>query len=77
MVRLITDADYFVRFVPLPFGVYGLTMPNDDDTYSVYINIRYPEGRQLITYAHEIKHIKFNDFYSDEDIDTIERRASV
>ena len=77
MARLIPEADYFVRLVPLPFGVFGATMPNDDDTYSIYINIRYPAGRQLIAYAHEVKHILNGDFYSGEDIQVIESRMCV
>ena len=30
--------DYFVRLIALPYHVHGFTMPNDDGTYSVYIN---------------------------------------
>ena len=77
MKRYIPDADYFVRLVPLPFGVFGATMPNDDSTYSVYLNTRYPEGRQLAAYIHEVRHIQNEDFYNGEDIDTIEQMASV
>ncbi len=32
--------DYYVRFVDFPPTVLGATLPNDDGTFSVYINAR-------------------------------------
>ena len=71
------DIDYFVRFVDLPLSIGGFVMPNDDSTFSVYLNAKHTPARQLISYIHEVRHIQNDDFYNGEDIETIERRASV
>lgn len=71
------DIDYFVRFVDLPLSIGGFVMPNDDTTFSVYINARHTEARQLISYIHEVRHIQHDDFYNGKPIYIIEREASV
>lgn len=75
-MKLIPDCDYFVRTVPLPYGVRGMVTPNDDTTYSIYLNARYPEAWQLISYIHEVRHILADDFYNGDNIAAIEKRAS-
>lgn len=69
--------DYFIRFIPLPWHVKGFVTPNDDDTYSVYINSLLPEPVQRITLEHELYHIRNGDLYSDEPVSIIEKRTPV
>ena len=66
------NADYFVRLVDLPYGVGGCVTPNDDGTFSVYINARCSTGKQRESYKHELRHIERNDFYNGMPIEQIE-----
>ena len=56
---------YFVRLIPLPPRVEGVTLPNDDGTFDVYINARLPLIRQAEVLAHEIGHIRRGHFYDE------------
>ena len=66
--------DYFVRFIPLPWHVRGFVTPNDDDTYSIYINSLLPEAIQRAALEHELWHIQNGDLYSAESVAAIESR---
>lgn len=69
----IDGADYFVRVVPFPVDcVGGMVTPNDDGTYSVYINENVDPYRQKEAYKHEVGHIVNGDFYNDKPIEEIE-----
>jgi len=65
-------ADYFVRVVDLPYGVGAQTVPNDDGTFSVYLNGRTSHDKQIDDYCHEYEHIEDDDFYNDKPIEEIE-----
>ena len=66
-------ADYFVRIVPFPVNcIGGAVTPNDDGTYSVYINANVDYYRQRKAYRHEVKHIENGDFYNSVSICDIE-----
>ncbi len=67
--------DYYVRFVDLPHTVYGVTMPNDDGTFSVYINARLGEKERRETLDHEIEHMARDHFYSGSPIAEQEAEA--
>jgi hypothetical protein len=70
---LIEGADYFVRVVPFPIcKVGGMVMPNDDGTYSVYLNDRVDYYRQRKAGEHELDHIVNGDFYNDRPITEVE-----
>lgn len=68
--------DIIFRLVDLPLCVKGITMPNNDGTYNIYINARYPENIQRCALLHELKHIKNFDFDNFAEIDFIEKRAA-
>lgn len=68
--------DYFVRLIPLPWGVHGFVTPNDDDTYSIYINSLLPEALQRAALEHELRHILNGDLYSEEPAAVIEGRTA-
>lgn len=67
--------EYFVRYIPLPRHVEGVTVPNDDGTYSVYINSTLPECVQMAVLQHELNHIRMNHLYTCDDIMRIESDA--
>ena len=67
------DADYFVRVIDFPsYKVGGMTIPNDDGTFSVYINDRLDVCRKRRAGNHELNHIERGDFYNDSAIGEIE-----
>ena len=68
--------DYFVRFIPLPWHVRAFVTPNDDDTYSIYINSLLPEEIQRAALEHELRHLRDGDLYSAESAAEIEGYAS-
>lgn len=59
------NPDYFVRYVALPHAVEGLTVPNDDGSFDIYINSELPDAVQKETLAHELRHIHKDHFYND------------
>lgn len=68
--------DYFIRLVPLPWHVRGFVTPNDDDTYSIYINSLLPEEIQRAALEHELRHIQNGDLYSAKSVAELEGYAS-
>ena len=66
------DADYFVYLIELPMSIRGVVTPNDDGTYSIFINSRLSDAWKLIVYAHEVKHIQRDDFYNEFPIEKVE-----
>ena len=38
--------EYFVRYVELPLKVDGVTIPNNDGTFDIYINALHTEPHQ-------------------------------
>lgn len=72
-MKYIEGVDYFVRIIPFPVNsIGGLVTPNDDGTYSIYINANVDSNRQRKAYQHEVKHIVNGDFYSGKSIEEIE-----
>lgn len=68
--------DYFVRYAEFPLSVEGVTVPNNDGTFDIYINSLLPAERQDETLAHELEHIRKDHFYNDiAPVQTLEREA--
>ena len=67
--------DAYVRLVPLPVKVEGVTLPNEDGSFDVYINSRLSPARQQETLEHELRHIRQEHFYLDLPIERMERQA--
>ena len=69
--------DYYVRQLPMPNTIHGFVAPNDDGTFSIYINSNLDISQQRKALEHEIRHIKKDHFYTDEkDIKTVENEAN-
>ena len=64
-MNLIEGRDYTVRVVPFPvYNVGGVVTPNDDGSFSVYINANLSQQRQKEALDHELEHIEGDDFYN-------------
>lgn len=68
---------YFVRLVPLPASIDGVTVPNDDGTFDIYLNANQCEARQQDRLQHEIKHIIEDHFYQEnKTVSQLEQEAN-
>ena len=73
---LIEGVDYFVRVVDFPVcSCGGLVTPNEDGTFSVYINSRLSHEQNKKSMRHELRHMEHDDFYRTAPIEQIEREA--
>ena len=68
--------DHYIRVVELPAAVRGVTLPNDDGTFSVYINALYDDETQRETLEHELEHLARDHFYADTPVARQEAEAS-
>lgn len=59
----------------LPTTIKGVTIPDDEGYYNIYINAKYSIDIQNKTLKHELKHIDNFDFDNFEDIRLVEKRA--
>lgn len=67
---------WFVRRIPLPATVEGVTIPNDDGTFDIYINESLPPERQEDALRHELRHIAKDHLYDDiSPVEQLEREA--
>ena len=68
--------DYFVRYIQLPPSIEGVTVPNDDGTFDIYINQCLSKERQQDSLAHELEHLRSEHFYRDDcELATLEAAA--
>ena len=56
---------YFVRYIEFPMAVRGVTVPNDDGTFDIYINDLLCDCKKEECLEHEVRHIMQDHFYSD------------
>lgn len=68
----ILNCDYFIYYEKLPWSVHGMVTPNDDDTYSIFINNRLTDALQLAAFVHEIRHIQMDDLYNSKPLKDVE-----
>ena len=73
MSKLIEGVDFFVRYMNLPQKVWAFVSPNDDGTFSIYLDPRRSIEQQKQDYIHEVMHIYRNDFYNGRPIHEIEK----
>lgn len=69
---LLENCDYFVRYKNLPPGIFAYVTPNDDGTFSVFLDPRRSHDQQLADWSHEIDHIVNDDFYNGLPISKVE-----
>ena len=56
---------YYVRLVSLPATIDGVSVPNDDGSFDIYINSDLCEARQQECLEHELEHIRKDHFYQE------------
>ena len=56
---------YYIHYVELPASVEGITVPNDDGTFDIYINATLPTEKQETAARHELEHIRRDHMYDD------------
>lgn len=64
MCMPIENADYFIRYMTLPPKIWAFVTPNDDGTFSVYLDPRRSREQQIEDYTHELNHILNDDLYN-------------
>lgn len=64
-----------VRYISLPYTVFGITVPNDNGDFSVYINSKLSDKKKKEAVEHEIKHIKLDHFYDNNPVELNELEA--
>ena len=67
--------EYYVRLVSLPRTVEGVSVPNDDGSFDIYINSRLSPQQREETLEHELRHLKQEHFYLDLPLSCMERQA--
>ena len=64
-----------VRIINLPLTIKGLTVPDADGNYNIYINYNLSYEAQIETLRHETEHINNDDFSSNDSVVTLENRV--
>ena len=73
MDKPLEGIDYYIRLIDLPsYTLGGAVTPNDDGTYSVYINARLDAEHRKRACDHEIAHIIADDLHNSRTIEEIE-----
>ena len=68
----IEGADYYIYVMKLPDGIKAMVIPNDDSTYSMYLDCRRTWEQWIDDWTHETWHILRNDFYNSRPIWVVE-----
>jgi len=61
-----------VLYVDMPTTVRSYVVNNIDMTYTIILNSRLSHEQNLISYAHELQHIKNGDYDKKCNVDVIE-----
>jgi len=62
-----TIPDYYVRIIDLPPTVRGVTLPNEDGSFSIYINAIFDDAVRREALEHELEHMARGHFYKPEE----------
>lgn len=57
-----------LRWIEMPITVEGVTIPDPDGDFNVYINTLLSESKRKKVVEHELAHIKFDHFYDDQPV---------
>lgn len=67
--------EIFCYLVDMPSRIGATVVPNEDGTYTVYINSRLSAEKQRESYMHELIHINGGDIYKNMSVNEIELAA--
>ena len=65
-------SDYYIYVVKLPKGIFAMVLPNDDGTFSMYLDSRRTWEQWLNDYEHELWHLIRDDLYNGKPIWVVE-----
>jgi Zn-dependent peptidase ImmA (M78 family) len=65
--------NYIIREIKMPLTIRAFTLPDANGEYNIYINMDLSDEAKKKTLAHEMKHIKRNDFNKDIPVKLIEQ----
>lgn len=68
----IEGADYWIKYMVLPPGIFAFVHDNADGTYIIVLDPRRDFLSQLDDWEHEIWHILNDDFYNGLPIQKVE-----
>lgn len=68
--------DVNVRYVEFPQTVEGVTIPNPDGTFDIYINDVFCDEKKKAILQHELEHLHRDHFYIELPIGIIETEAN-
>jgi hypothetical protein len=66
-------SDIYLRYIPLPCTIKGLTVQDEEGRYNIYLNSKLTYEAHAETLQHEIKHIVNNDFSNPSHVKKIEK----
>ncbi|MDD3363007.1 MAG: ImmA/IrrE family metallo-endopeptidase [Hespellia sp.] len=69
------DADVNTIITDMPPRIKSYVVANKDLSYTIVINARMAYGQQLISYSHELSHIRNGDYEKKCNVDIIEFNA--
>ena len=68
--------DYFIKKIEFPnMASAGVAASNGDGTFTIFINSLFCEEKQQEAIDHELRHLKENHFYREDNIYIIESEA--
>lgn len=70
--EMISLEDIFVKLIELPYTIRSYVVMNKDHSYTIVLNSRLSHEQNLISYQHEIEHIKNGDYEKKCSVDMIE-----
>jgi hypothetical protein len=75
MERVIILNDIFVTMVDLPATVKSYVVANADQSYTIVLNSKLSYEQNMISYKHELEHIRNGDYEKKCSADFIEINA--
>ena len=67
---------YTIRTIDMPAAVGGTIAESPDGHINIYLNARLTRAGQEEALEHELEHWRNDDLHNDDDIETVEARAS-
>jgi len=75
MERVMNLNDIFVTLVELPGTVRSFVIAHADQTYTIVLNSKLSHEQHLLSYQHELDHIRNGDYDKKCSVDMIEINA--
>jgi hypothetical protein len=69
---MISLEDIFVKLIDLPYTIRSYVVLNKDQSYTIVLNSKLSYEQNLISYQHEMEHIKNGDYEKKCSVDMIE-----